>query len=43
MPAKAKITDETQFNIERMILLWEGKLTWKNLTQKISIDLGIQV
>ena len=43
MPAKAKITNETQFNIERMILLWEGKLTWKNLTQKISIDLGIQV
>jgi hypothetical protein len=43
MPAKPKITNEVQFRIERMLLLWEGKLTWKSLTQKISIELGVQV
>lgn len=43
MPAKPKITDDIQFKIERMIRLWESKLTWNLLTDKIEIELGIKV
>lgn len=43
MPAKIKITEEIQFEIERMIRLWSGKLTWASLVQSIKIELGIDV
>ncbi|WP_113863610.1 hypothetical protein [Marinobacter pelagius] len=43
MPARLKITENIQFSIERMIRLWEGKLTWNALVQRIEIELGIRV
>lgn len=43
MPARSKITENVQFSIERMIRLWEGKLTWNALVQRIEIELGIRV
>ncbi|MDK1313647.1 hypothetical protein [Pseudoalteromonas ardens] len=43
MPAQTKITEDVQFKIERLIRLWEGKLTWELLTQKIYMDMGIKV
>ena len=43
MVAKIKITDEIQFEIERMIRVWDGKLTWNALVQRIEIELGIKV
>lgn len=43
MPARSKVTEDIQFSIERMIRLWEGKLTWSALVQRIEIELGIKV
>jgi hypothetical protein len=43
MPAKPKVTESIQFKIEQMIRLWDGKLSWALLVQKISIDLGLKV
>jgi hypothetical protein len=43
MPAKPKITENNQFQIERLLLLWNGKLTWAMLTQKIQIELGLKI
>jgi|TARA_R110000824_G_scaffold361224_1_gene549182 hypothetical protein len=43
MAAKPKITEDVQFQIERMVRLWEGKLTWNSLTQRIEIELGMKV
>jgi hypothetical protein len=43
MPPKPKITEDIQFKIERMIRLWEGKLTWNLLTQKIHLELGLKI
>lgn len=43
MVAKTKVTEDVQFNIERMIRLWEGKLTWDSLVKKIEIEIGIKV
>jgi len=43
MAAKAKITEDMQFKIERMIWLWKGKLTWDNLVQKIQIDFDLKI
>ncbi|QPG07003.1 hypothetical protein IT774_07825 [Salinimonas marina] len=43
MPAKPKITEEMQFRIEKMLWVWEGRLTWALLTQKINIELGLKI
>ncbi|WP_441004028.1 hypothetical protein [Pseudocolwellia agarivorans] len=43
MPPKPKITEDIQFKIECMIRLWDGKLTWNLLTQKIHLELGLKV
>jgi hypothetical protein len=43
MVAKQKITEDVQFQIERMIRLWDGKLTWSLLTQRVEIDIGVRV
>ncbi|MEH6394793.1 MULTISPECIES: hypothetical protein [Pseudoalteromonas] len=43
MSAKPKITEDEQFKIEKMLFLWEGKLTWSMLTQKIKIELGMKI
>ncbi len=43
MPAHPKITEDLQFRIEKMLWLWEGKLTWALLVQKITIELGLKV
>ena len=43
MPAKPKITEDIQFKIERILRLWEGKLTWDLLTQRVQIELGLKV
>ncbi|TMO05492.1 hypothetical protein [Pseudoalteromonas sp. S558] len=43
MAARAKITEEMQFKIERMIWLWKGKLTWDSLVKKILIDFDLKI
>ncbi|MDU0111750.1 hypothetical protein RT723_01735 [Psychrosphaera aquimarina] len=43
MPAKQKVTVETQFSIERIIRLWEGKFTWAALIKAVEIELGLKV
>ena len=43
MAAKPKVTEEIQFNIERIIRLWEGKLTWALLIKAVELELGFKV
>ena len=43
MAAKPKINSDMQFKIERIIWLWEGKLTWDSLVKKIQIDLSLDI
>ena len=43
MAGKQKVTEEIQFNIERMIRLWEGKMTWAALIKAVEIEFGLKV
>jgi hypothetical protein len=43
MPAHSKITQEVQIEIESLLTLWRGKLTWELLTEKLNSELGLKV
>ena len=43
VPAKTKITEDIQIEIEGLISSWKGKLTWDLLTQKIQLEMGIKI
>ncbi|MBL4857371.1 MAG: hypothetical protein JKX89_10735, partial [Idiomarina sp.] len=43
MAAHPKITQEMQIEIETLITLWRGKLTWLSLTSKLNSEFGLEV